>query len=201
MLTACCTCAPPSTVGSTGLVCRLRCACVKEAVATLGTRAEPREPRGQRGSRRGPAGVGAHILTSDETCRTCVFNDYPETLSFNGPRLKRAYLKIKIDLACSKEVPASHGFSREGGILGGQAGPPSPSLYPGGPSSREQDTWMARLTGWRSSRPSSAVYMGLSPVAARPRWPITRSAWAAAPWETPQGDQSPSGCGGRNRPA
>lgn len=36
MLTTCCTCAPPSTVGSTGLVCRLRCVRVKEAIAKWG---------------------------------------------------------------------------------------------------------------------------------------------------------------------
>lgn len=39
MLTTCCTCAPPSTVGSTGLVCKLRCAGVKEAMPTSGKRA------------------------------------------------------------------------------------------------------------------------------------------------------------------
>lgn len=31
MLTTCCTCAPPSTVGSTGLVCRFRCENIKES--------------------------------------------------------------------------------------------------------------------------------------------------------------------------
>lgn len=34
MLTTCCTCAPPSTVGSTGLVCRFRCECIKESRQT-----------------------------------------------------------------------------------------------------------------------------------------------------------------------
>lgn len=50
MLTTCCTCAPPSTVGSTGLVCRFRCECVKESRQTgrVGP-AQPAHHRKQQG--------------------------------------------------------------------------------------------------------------------------------------------------------
>lgn len=66
MLTACCTWAPPSTVGSTGLVCRLRGVRVKEANATLERWARgeqalwPLGPRGKSRSRRVLGERGAH---------------------------------------------------------------------------------------------------------------------------------------------
>lgn len=64
MLTACCTCAPPSTVGSTGLVCRLRRAGVKEAE---GMRAMQLSPAAG-GAPGGAQQDRALILPADNTC-------------------------------------------------------------------------------------------------------------------------------------